>query len=476
MRRAVALIVGLGSLAAVAGSWRTGAVAPPPMVATAQPPAAATAVADAERTWLFSIARETWVYDKPDTHGVRLGYLRAGGRVRAARAASTEGCRDGWYAVEPRGFVCAGAEATVDSHHPVVELSSRPPRRDELPYLYLHSRYPPPPFYGRLPSLAEQREREPDLVKSRAKRERAIAENDLPPADPLPPLLAGGGTLPGLGGGDRGAGHLGRAHRRSGFALLATYDHDGRRFGLVSELALVPLDRGRVVEPSPLRGAELGPALRLPIAIVKSPRAHRYDGDGHRGESIGRYAVIALADDEVERAGRRYYATRDGDFVRADQVGRVERFRKAPVWAERGDKWIDVSILRQTLVAYEGTEPVFATLVSTGQDGIARASKSRATIQGTFLVHSKHLTITMNGDEQGEEFDLRDVPFVQYFSEGYALHAAYWHDDFGRPRSHGCVNLAPHDAAWLFGWTGPEVPDGWHAALSTTGTLVHIHP
>ena len=50
------------------------------------------------------------------------------------------------------------------------------------------------------------------------------------------------------------------------------------------------------------------------------------------------------------------------------------------------------------------------------------------------------------------------MPFVQYFTEGFALHGAYWHDDFGTPRSHGCVNLAPVDAAWLFRFTDPEVP------------------
>ncbi|MCC6526938.1 MAG: L,D-transpeptidase, partial [Polyangiaceae bacterium] len=52
-----------------------------------------------------------------------------------------------------------------------------------------------------------------------------------------------------------------------------------------------------------------------------------------------------------------------------------------------------------------------------------------------------------------------------------------WHDDFGRARSHGCVNLAPIDAAWLFGWTTPGVPEGWHAAMSLKGgTIVYIHP
>ncbi|MEQ9322661.1 MAG: L,D-transpeptidase, partial [Polyangiaceae bacterium] len=61
--------------------------------------------------------------------------------------------------------------------------------------------------------------------------------------------------------------------------------------------------------------------------------------------------------------------------------------------------------------------------------------------------------------------------------EGVAHHRAYRHDDFGTPRSHRCGNHAPRDAAWLIGWTHPQVPDGWHAALSLKkGTTVHIHP
>ena len=82
----------------------------------------------------------------------------------------------------------------------------------------------------------------------------------------------------------------------------------------------------------------------------------------------------------------------------------------------------------------------------------------------------------MDGDEdKSDSFNLRDVPFVQYFHKGYALHGSYWHDDFGKVRSHGCVNLAPVDAAWLFEWTDPVVPPTWHAALNKErGTAVYI--
>ncbi len=82
----------------------------------------------------------------------------------------------------------------------------------------------------------------------------------------------------------------------------------------------------------------------------------------------------------------------------------------------------------------------------------------------------------MAGHETSDSFELREVPFVQYFNESYALHAACWHDDFGHLHSHGCVNLAPRDAAWLFRWTDPRVPEGWHAVMSKGGgTIVCVH-
>jgi lipoprotein-anchoring transpeptidase ErfK/SrfK len=121
--------------------------------------------------------------------------------------------------------------------------------------------------------------------------------------------------------------------------------------------------------------------------------------------------------------------------------------------------------------------PVYATLVSTGKDGLGDPSESHATIRGEFLIHTKHVTDAMASDVEGDVYDHRDVPYVQFFKDGYALHAAYWHDGFGQPRSHGCINLSPEDARWLFQWSDPKVPEGWHGALSLLdGTLVSIHP
>ena len=211
-----------------------------------------------------------------------------------------------------------------------------------------------------------------------------------------------------------------------------------------------------------------------------------------------------------------------------------------PEAAEKGEKWIDISLRQQTLVLYEGRRPWYATLVSTGRDRLGDPKTSLATPQGTFRLKSKHIAAAMDSEENtnvsggqrassgpaldaearatierlkkataageqlsdadrrrwinvqkerhpeygvtlrrgSDDFELRDVPWIQYFASGYALHGAYWHDVFGIPRSHGCVNLSPIDARVAFAWTDPPVPEGWHGVNigpdMGLGTVVHI--
>src|SRR5207248_10530459 len=138
-----------------------------------------------------------------------------------------------------------------------------------------------------------------------------------------------------------------------------------------------------------------------------------------------------------------------------------------------------ISILSQTLVLYEGRKPVYVTAIATGKDGLGDPKKTFSTVRGTFHIREKHVTTTMDAHEVDNKFELRDVPWVEYFEAGYALHAAYWHDVYGTPRSHGCVNLSPIDARRLFFWTDPELPPGWHAVYADAdtgkGTIVYSH-
>ena len=131
----------------------------------------------------------------------------------------------------------------------------------------------------------------------------------------------------------------------------------------------------------------------------------------------------------------------------------------------RGEKWIDVDISTQTLIAYEGEVEVFRTTVSTG-------AAWTPTVKGRFRILHKFVLQTM----VGADYVQPNVPWVMYFYGAYSIHGAYWHNDFGRPRSHGCVNLRVPDAKWLFEWADPPLPAGASEVWdSTRGTVVVVH-
>ena len=432
---------------------------------------------------LIATGREVSIHERPSFRSKKLGYLRAGARVRRAASPEThEGCKNGWYRIMPEGFVCTESSATIDPGHPIARLVDVAPDRSAgLPYRYGRSRYPTPPFYARFPSELEQQTTEIELRGHlRARTARAW---ESVPSDPTPELLLQSGSLPTPHGYFRPPNQavLGRAMPDSGFALLSVYEHDGRRYALSTDFELLPLDRLNPVEPSSFHGLALGGELTLPVVFVRSRAAHLYAGDPKRGlspvQKLGYRQVVPVSGKQIVLGGIKYHETKSGAYLRDENVVRVDPLQNRPGWAAGKRTWVHVSILRQTLVAYEGETPVYVTLVSTGLDGLGDPANSYSTIRGQFLVHTKHVTTTMDSDAEDDQFDLRDVPYVQYFNEGYALHAAYWHDAFGQPYSHGCVNLSPLDARWLFHWTDPPVPRGWHGALSLRGgTLVHITP
>ena len=432
---------------------------------------------------LVAIARETLVYQRPSFKSQKIGYLRAGAQVRRdAVPAGFMGCKLGFYHIMPEGYVCVGPTATLDPNHPVAQFSRvRPDRSAPMPYLYARSLYPTPPFYTRLPSKPEQQQQEVELARH-LEANTTFAWRSLL-SDPTPQFLASGGQAPTPFGYAHEANRLtnGRALPDSSFALLAVYDQGGRRFGLSTDMSLLPLDRMKPVAVSKFHGIALTGGVTLPVVFVRAHNAFLYSGDPKAGLSIARPLGFREALPITGRAralsGLSYLETTSGEWLRDDNLVRVDKFTQRPGWVKPGRTWIHVSILKQSMVAYEGDTPVYVTLVSTGADGLGDPTTTHSTVLGQFLIHTKHVTATMDSDETGDQFDLRDVPYVQYFSEGYAFHAAYWHDTFGTPHSHGCVNLSPSDSRWLFHWTDPPVPQAWHGAMSLhDGTLVYISP
>ncbi len=138
------------------------------------------------------------------------------------------------------------------------------------------------------------------------------------------------------------------------------------------------------------------------------------------------------------------------------------------------EKWIDVDLSEQRVVAYVGLEVIETFIVSTGLPGTP-------TVQGEFRIWAKTPLQDMYGGNRaaGDYYYLEDVPWVQYFFEDYAFHGAVWHNNFGQPMSRGCVNMRVEDAQWLFEWASPAMEvdaSGWlFTGAEETGTLVVVH-
>nr|WP_276600267.1 L,D-transpeptidase [Nannocystis sp. ILAH1] len=157
--------------------------------------------------------------------------------------------------------------------------------------------------------------------------------------------------------------------------------------------------------------------------------------------------------------------TADGLLVRKDHL-LIPDLQALPKGLDPWERWIDVSVSQQMLVAYQGTRPVYVTLVSSGRKGTKEDPYE--TPRGRWRIYSKHVSTTMDGSSATDgNYSIQDVPWTMFFSGSYALHGAFWHRSFGAVRSHGCVNLGPSDARWLFHWSTPLLPEGWHGVNAT---------
>lgn len=135
------------------------------------------------------------------------------------------------------------------------------------------------------------------------------------------------------------------------------------------------------------------------------------------------------------------------EWLEATKVARVDPHTNPPTGVT-GNRWIEVNLFEQTLSVYDNYRLVYATLTSTGVSAFW-------TRPGLFQIYIKKLTETMSGSTEADRSDyyyLEDVPWTMYFDEQRALHGAYWHNRFGYPMSHGCVNLSVGDAHWLYDW------------------------
>lgn len=396
------------------------------------PPSVPVPPADGPK--LGSVADLTPIFERPATGTPELGYLHAGALVaRAAEPYSKDGCEGGWYPIRPRGFVCAGTSATTDLRHPTLAAMALGPKLDQpLPYTFARTRTATPLF------------------------ERDSNGNDT-------------------------VRELDKLKRGAGFAVVGSWTaRDGsgesQRLALLTNGRFVKAADLEALAPSEFRGLELDEVRRLPIAFVvkRGVRSWTLEGrEATKREELRYHDVIPLSGRFRTIGDVKYWAAAEGErWLRHRDVTVVQRRSVFPDFATENQRWIDVSVIAGTVVLYEGRRPVYVTLTSAARPdaGYGEAEPSpqaaaKSTTLGTFPVVAKHVTLVQKDPfAWGENFEVYDVPWALELSSGQHLHAAYWHDRFGIDHGAGSIQLSPADAAHVFRWATPTLPENWHAA------------
>jgi hypothetical protein len=435
-------------------------------------------------------------------NAVRLGYLRRGSVVTVKpKVLKKSNCAEGWYELTTGGFVC-GKNVTTDLKSKELEGAPHSPFTDRpLPYDYGLNLTNGTPLYRRRPKKTERNSLEKGLAIGKTKRDD---KGEIIKQDPVPSpdgsatpwyLQDHKGERPKVTGEDI------RTNEQGGLVVVRMVR--GFYLSLDQELStmsgkfwrntagfLAPSDHLLVHKATTeFEGVDFqkeGEKRHLPLGWVTSPKARHYfiteedekNGRARRGDPIDRFTILQLTGKKKVLEDRNFYETEEGWYLR-DIDGTQARPGPPPKGLGPNEKWIDVNLSAQSLVAFEGDKPVYATIISSGRHNDEDKTKDHRTVQGDFRIREKHIAATMEDDGAADgPYSIQDVPWIMYFEGSYALHGAFWHSKFGHEKSHGCVNMTPFDAKHVFAWAGPNLPAGWHGVTGTKenpGTRVIVH-
>jgi hypothetical protein len=381
------------------------------------------------------------VFSRPRARPRAIGFVRRNQVLHAEERVEGPGCERGaWYRLRGRGYVCSrdGFALSRDPRAPLTH--QRPPSvADAMPFAYAKAdegilRY------HKLPTASEEEQ----VLAARH------AERRLP--DYVDRTLDGVFLLA-----------LDRLEAQQGPEPHAFHRTVRGQYVRADQVTPKP-------EPG-MRGELLSDERRLPIAFVygtePAPLYRRVHEQRVPAGTADLHSRFMVAKEEAWDGVPMLVAT-SGIAVERSRARLVKTRDRRPA-IPPGEKWIHVDLDEQALVAYEGDRPVFATLVSSGKGA------EFATPTGLFRVREKHISTTMSGpDPDAGYYEVEEVPWTLYYQDSYALHGAYWHDEFGNTRSHGCTNISPVDARWLFYWTAGTLPRGWNALRKLESTWVYL--
>ncbi|HET9955459.1 MAG TPA: L,D-transpeptidase [Polyangiaceae bacterium] len=373
------------------------------------------------------------LYQQPSSRAARRGAARVSAQLPLFGGQRGPGCEGLWLQVGPSAFVCESG----------VRLSKLAPLRAS--------------------------EREPSLTSGLPYRYFYVARD-------------GSFGYRGLETAEEG---VPDAQFQPGFALAITrvaQHPNGDPFGLTQRGFWVPLRDLSEAHAIEFRGADWSDELAwvtheaAPVfaEVSRSSEAQR-ELRREPGVTLPRLTQLRVLERRAV-GGTQYARIAQERWLLSAHVTQP-RAAAPPEELRTGERWLDVDLSQQTLVAYAGTLPVFATLISSGR---GREGSDTATPRGVHRVWVKLRTSDMSNLDDAkarENYALEAVPWVMFFEKGYGLHGTFWHSRFGEVRSHGCVNLTPRDAERLFHWTSPRLLPGWTAVFPTPyepGTLVRV--
>jgi hypothetical protein len=472
-----------------------GSAAAPARADTADEPTAAAAVSDKRVADFFgegypparepathgrigSLTWGTWIQPAPKGGSLPLGNIPPGQSVpiTSDEKLPANGKCPGFVQVAG-GYVCNGPRATLDMDSPWMRAGVwTTPAPGVMPYQFALSVGAPMLTKPLPPEEMHWKVGPRDIPRMKGWNEghdELAVDDPIQPNGPIPDFLKDGGETPTAWGKPQGV-YKKMIPKGSMLAFTRAFEAYGQTWVLSTDMSVVPASGLKRFRVSDFHGVELGKGVELPIAwIRKEPRAKWRKTEGgfeQTGETWPVKTYVALTGNEEREKGVRFLETREpGIYMERTGAALVEK-RAKPPWETKGTgKWIHVRVLRGTLTLYDGPNPVFSTLMSPG--------KGEATPYGRYFVESKHHYSTMTTEEgEPRKFWIADVPWTVYFKRPYAIHAAYWHEDFGQHKSGGCVNLSPVDAKRVFDWVEPPLPEGWQSAqgLGPHGTFVLV--
>ncbi len=381
-----------------------------------------------EETRGLRLRRSIVVRATPDLEGEKLGTVAAHTIVDWSQAARAPGCEERWINIVPRGWVCEGYLEPVSDSPTGVEIP-RVPAGQRVPGTYGK-------VFGEAPMAAS--------IEAGAIVEEA-------------PIVVASTV------------------RKRGSAMV-----DGIEYWKIDGGKYVSTESIREHKPSSYQGARLQDEISTehPLAIAVSSKRPgdwvivRDAPGGGRVRRLSPRAVVQLLEERKNSEGTVIgYDIAEGEFVARADLRLVELVDPPPLTGAT-ERWFDVNLSTQILVAYEGATPVYTTLISSG-------TRRNPTETGIFRIWIKFSETSMSGRMgESDAYSVSTVPWTQFYENDFALHTSYWHDYFGQQRSHGCVNLSPRDARFLYFWSEPAVPIGWSMANASTerpGSMVRVH-